>query len=146
MQVLVIGSGGREHALAWAVANVAREGDVFHVCHCVPEPASLHVFPGMYLPPDSDAEEEEVHGAVAMVRRRFGRRLADAGIAFEVHVLTAADSPDEISRALAELADRLGAACIVLAHHNRSGFRAWWDGSVSAAAARRCRTPTVVVH
>lgn len=35
-------------------------GDTFHLLHVVPEPSMIHVWPGMYVPPDDDAEQDEV--------------------------------------------------------------------------------------
>lgn len=35
-------------------------GDTIHLLHVVPEPSMIHVWPGMYVPPDDDAEKEEV--------------------------------------------------------------------------------------
>lgn len=31
-----------------------------HLLHVVPEPSMIHVWPGMYVPPDDDAEQDEV--------------------------------------------------------------------------------------
>lgn len=35
-------------------------GDTLHLLHVVPEPSMVHVWPGMYVPPDDDAEQDEV--------------------------------------------------------------------------------------
>ena len=35
-------------------------GDIVHLLHVVPEPSMIHVWPGMYVPPDDDAEQDEV--------------------------------------------------------------------------------------
>ena len=35
-------------------------GDTIHLLHVVPEPSMIHVWPGMYVPPDDTAEHEEV--------------------------------------------------------------------------------------
>ena len=35
-------------------------GDTLHLLHVVPEPSMIHVWPGMYVPPDDDAEQDEV--------------------------------------------------------------------------------------
>jgi len=35
-------------------------GDTIHLLHVVPEPSMIHVWPGMYVPPDDNAEQEEV--------------------------------------------------------------------------------------
>ena len=35
-------------------------GDTVHLLHVVPEPIMIHVWPGMYVPPDDDAEKDEV--------------------------------------------------------------------------------------
>jgi len=35
-------------------------GDVVHLLHVVPEPSMIHVWPGMYVPPDDNVEQEEV--------------------------------------------------------------------------------------
>lgn len=43
-------------ASAWS--HIA--GDTFHLLHVVPEPSMIHVWPGMYVPPDDDAEQDEV--------------------------------------------------------------------------------------
>ena len=58
MKVLILGSGGREHALAWAVAGSSRvtevvcapgNGGIAQVARCVPvepEGSGFHAAPG----------------------------------------------------------------------------------------------------
>ncbi len=40
--------------------GLVHAGDVIHLLHVVPEPSMIHVWPGMYVPPDDNAEQEEV--------------------------------------------------------------------------------------
>ncbi len=40
--------------------GLVHAGDVVHLLHVVPEPSMIHVWPGMYVPPDDNAEQEEV--------------------------------------------------------------------------------------
>ncbi len=48
-------------------------GDVVHLLHVVPEPSMIHVWPGMYVPPDDNAEQEEVkHSQHRTVRLTHG--------------------------------------------------------------------------
>ncbi len=35
-------------------------GDVFHLLHIIPEPAMVHIWAGVYVPPDENAELLEV--------------------------------------------------------------------------------------
>ena len=45
-------------SLVWTLHVPA--GDTLHLLHVVPEPSMVHVWPGMYVPPDDDAEQDEV--------------------------------------------------------------------------------------
>ena len=44
-------------------------GDVVHLLHVVPEPSMIHVWPGMYVPPDDNAEQEEVQQSQSRTMR-----------------------------------------------------------------------------
>lgn len=51
-----------EHANgAFVQPGIVHAGDVVHLLHVVPEPSMIHVWPGMYVPPDDNAEQEEVN-------------------------------------------------------------------------------------
>jgi hypothetical protein len=39
---------------------LSRQGDKFHLVHIIPEPPTLHPWPGVYVPPDDALEREEV--------------------------------------------------------------------------------------
>jgi len=50
-----------EIAIRWAIDNLFRAGDVFHLLHVIPEPQMIHIWSGVYIPPDEDAELVEVY-------------------------------------------------------------------------------------
>jgi hypothetical protein len=67
-----------EIAIRWAVENVYRPGDVFHLLHVIPEPQMVHIWAGVYIPPDDDAELLEVEDTKHFVKHRFAKVLVDA--------------------------------------------------------------------
>jgi nucleotide-binding universal stress UspA family protein len=127
---------------------MSRSGDGVHLVHALAEAEPLQVHPGMFIPPagESDDEDAAATGAVLMIQARFTRQLVDAGIPFEVHLLSARSEPGDIAAAVAEKAEALGAAAVVVAHHPASPLRSWWHGSVAADVAKKSKVPTLVVH
>lgn len=60
--------------------NVYRTGDVFHLLHVIPEPQMVHIWAGVYIPPDDDAELMEVEDTKDFVKHRFAKVLVDAKV------------------------------------------------------------------
>lgn len=69
-----------EQALQWAVDNVYRSGDIFHLLHVIPEPKMVHIWAGVYIPPDEDAELVEVEDTKEFVKHRFAKTLIAAQV------------------------------------------------------------------
>eukprot|EP00884_Botryococcus_braunii_P006838 jgi/Botrbrau1/16155/Bobra.0309s0005.1 len=93
------------------------QGMCFHLLHIVEEPHMIHIWPGMYLPPDDDAEEEEVEEAVKMVRRRFTKLLASRKIPFDVSIVVAGTEPSQVATVIRDKADEIKASAVVMARH-----------------------------
>ena len=66
-----------ELAIHWAVDNLYRPGDVLHLLHVIPEPKMVHIWAGVYVPPDEDAELVEVEDTKHFVKHRFAKFLVE---------------------------------------------------------------------
>jgi nucleotide-binding universal stress UspA family protein len=131
-------------ALEWAAKHLYRTGDKFHLVHIIPEPPTLHPWPGVYVPPDDALEREEFHDATAMVRAAFAPIVNQHMIPTDVHLIVAADSPGSIAALLLEKQQELEAAALVVASHGKQALQEFWTGSVTCALLRRCPAPLVV--
>eukprot|EP00887_Chlorella_sp_A99_P004596 scaffold4.g4596.t1 len=135
----------------------------------------VHVWAGVYIPPDEDAELVEVEDTKLMVTHRFAKKLLDAKIPFHLHVIvgpTDSDSVAELIRRKAQdIAAKVGASrrwpvdtllgwegameervlgcgeCIVMARHSKGRLKEMWVGSVTKAIVAKPapHIPVVVV-
>ncbi|DBB03643.1 TPA: hypothetical protein ACH3X3_010973 [Trebouxia sp. C0006] len=137
-----------EHACSWAASNICRKGawtfmldsplsehengvsvqpglvyagDVVHLLHVVPEPSMIHVWPGMYVPPDDNAEQEEVHVAVA------------------------GTETDHLAKLINEKAEEVDAACVIMASHGKTSFQEFWAGSTSTNTTHTSSRPICII-
>lgn len=134
-----------EQACQWAARNMYRKGDTIHLLHVVPEPSMIHVWPGMYVPPDDDAEKEEVDDAVGMIRKRFTSHLKASKIPCQVHVSVAGTETDHLAKLINEKAEELDAACIVMASHGKTSFQEFWAGSTSTNTQHTSSRPICII-
>lgn len=134
-----------EMAIRWSCEQVYRRGDVFHLLHVIPEPTMVHVWGGVYVPPDEDAEGKEVEDTKAMVTHRFAEVLLENRVPFKLHVVVGPVDTESVARVIDGKAADLGAALIVLAAHSKGRFKKMWIGSVTATVVRKSGTPVVVV-
>lgn len=134
-----------EHACSWAASNIYRKGDTIHLLHVVPEPSMIHVWPGMYVPPDDDAEKEEVDDAVRMIRKRFTNHLKSSKIPCQVHVAVAGTETDHLAKLINEKAEELDAACVIMASHGKSSFQELWTGSTSTNTTHTSSRPICII-
>ncbi|KAL0036884.1 hypothetical protein WJX77_003501 [Trebouxia sp. C0004] len=134
-----------QHACSWAASNICRKGDVIHLLHVVPEPSMIHVWPGMYVPPDDNAEQEEVDDAVGMIRRRFTSHLKESKISCQVHVAVAGTETDHLAKLINEKAEELDAACVIMASHGKTSFQEFWAGSTSTNTTHTSSRPICII-
>ncbi|KAA6423858.1 MAG: hypothetical protein FRX49_06428 [Trebouxia sp. A1-2] len=120
-------------------------GDVIHLLHVVPEPSMIHVWPGMYVPPDDNAEQEEVNDAVGMIRRRFTSHLKKSKISCQVHVAVAGTETDHLAKLINEKAEELDAACVIMASHGKTSFQEFWAGSTSTNTTHTSSRPICII-
>ena len=66
--------------------------------------------------------------------------LRQSGIPTEAHVLRG-----DPAQAIIEAALQLGAGCIILASHGKSGLEAFWQGSVAHKVCSLCGVPLLTV-
>lgn len=69
-----------ERAIQWAIEELHQPGDVFHLLHVVPEPQMVHIWAGVYVPPDENAELLEVEDTKIFVSHRFANKLMGAKV------------------------------------------------------------------
>ncbi|KAL3155908.1 hypothetical protein ABBQ32_012905 [Trebouxia sp. C0010 RCD-2024] len=134
-----------ERACQWAAENIYRQGDTVHLLHVVPEPSMVHVWPGMYVPPDDDAEQDEVNDAVRMIRKRFTSHLKLSKIPCQVHVAVAGTETDHLAKLINEKAEEIDAACIVMASHGKTSFQEFWAGSTSSSTSQNSSRPICII-
>lgn len=134
-----------EYACQWAASNIYRKGDTIHLLHVVPEPSMIHVWPGMYVPPDDDAEQDEVSDATKMIRKRFTSHLKSAKIPCQVHVAVAGTETDHLAKLINEKAEEVDAACMIMASHGKTSFQEFWAGSTSTSTSHSSSRPICII-
>jgi nucleotide-binding universal stress UspA family protein len=134
-----------EVAIRWAIDNVYRQGDLFHLLHVIPEPRMVHVWVGMYLPPDEQAELEEVDYTKEFCKHRFVDMLASAKIPFELHVVLGTTDSEAVARVIAHKAEELPADWVVMAQHSKGRLKELWLGSVTKQLVTQAKVPVAVV-
>ncbi|GAB4823893.1 hypothetical protein N2152v2_010939 [Parachlorella kessleri] len=106
----------------------------------------VHIWAGVYVPPDENAELLEVEDTKMFVSHRFARRLMDAKIPFRLHVIVGPTDTDSVAEVIARKCSDLQAACVVLAKHSKGRLKELWAGSVTVACLRKCcKVPIAVV-
>ncbi|KAF6257377.1 hypothetical protein COO60DRAFT_1639995 [Scenedesmus sp. NREL 46B-D3] len=140
----LVGMPTSKAALEWAAKQLYRTGDKFHLVHIIPEPPTLHAWPGVYVPPDDALERQEFREATAMVRTAFAPVVNQRMIPTDVHLIVAADGPDSIAGLLLEKQQELEAAALVVASHGKQALQEFWTGSVTRSLLKRCPAPLVV--
>ncbi|KAK9786674.1 hypothetical protein WJX73_005412 [Symbiochloris irregularis] len=142
-----------EHLLQWAIVNLHRKGDTFHIVHvalvlAAPEEIQ-HSVPGMshtvHNRPVEDAKADAERAKV-FVREKFVAPLQAAHIAFEPHLFMENDKapPESIAAAVDSVAKDVNATMIVIARSNKSSVQKFFVGSV-AAKVTALPWPMVVV-
>ncbi|KAL6770331.1 hypothetical protein ACKKBG_A34530 [Auxenochlorella protothecoides x Auxenochlorella symbiontica] len=134
-----------EVAISWATKNVYRHGDVFHLLHVVPEPTMVHIWGGVYVPPDESAELQEIEDTKHMVSHRFAEALVAAKVPFKLHVIVGPSDTDSIARVVSAKAADLGAQLVVVARHSKGKLKEFLVGSVTASIVKSCTSPVLVV-
>lgn len=139
-------SDDAERALEYAI-SLFPTGHVFHLLNVVPEPQMVHVWAGVYIPPDDDAELLEVEDAKLMATHRFAKKLLTAKIPFHLHVIVGPTDSDSVSRIVQHKAANMGAKCIVVAKHSKGKLQEMWVGSVTKSLISRppANVPIIVV-
>eukprot|EP00878_Enallax_costatus_P012141 GHUV01012675.1.p1 GENE.GHUV01012675.1~~GHUV01012675.1.p1 ORF type:complete len:179 (+),score=37.74 GHUV01012675.1:287-823(+) len=133
-----------QDAVQWAIKNIYNTGDKFHLVHVIPEPPTLHPWPGVYIPPDDALEREEFQEATTLVKEAFAPLVNAAKVPTDVHLIVAVDAPESIASLLWEKARDLAATCLVVASHGKSALQEFWAGSVTRNLLRKVSTPIVV--
>lgn len=145
---LIVGidnSANSTHALSWALQHMYRRGDKLHLVHVVPEPPTLHPWPGLYVPPDDALERQEFKEAADMLLAAFTPLVARAGAPCDAHLIVAAEDPSSIVSILLDKQADLEAAVLVVAPHSSGGLAEWWLGSVTKGLLAHSPVPVVVV-
>ncbi|KAK2076886.1 hypothetical protein QBZ16_005114 [Prototheca wickerhamii] len=112
-----------EVSIEWAIKNTYKQGDVFHLLHVVPEPTMVHIWGGVYVPPDESAELQEIEDTKTMVTHRFAERLVSEKIPFKLHVIVGPTDTDSIAKVVAAKAEDLGASLVVVARHSKGKLK-----------------------
>jgi nucleotide-binding universal stress UspA family protein len=94
--------------------------------------------------PPSEAELQGLEQAAHLVADEGAARARQAGLSAQAVVARGA-SPDEIAKALCDLAETRDATLVVVGRRGQSRLKEVVLGSVSNAAVHHCRRPVLVV-
>jgi nucleotide-binding universal stress UspA family protein len=134
-----------EKSLHWAIENLYRPGDIFHLLHLIPEPTMVHIWAGIYVPPDEDAELVEIEDTKEFVKHRFLQTLLAAKVPFQLHVILGPTDSESIAKVIAKKVDDLSAEAVVMAKHTKGKLKEYWLGSVTKELIKRVKIPVAVV-
>ena len=134
-----------EKSLHWAIENLYRSGDIFHLLHVIPEPKMIHIWAGVYIPPDEDAELLEIEDTKEFVKHRFLQALLAAKIPFQLHVILGPIDSEAVAKVIAKKVKDLNADAVVMAKHSKGKLKGYWLGSVTKELLKRVDMPVAVV-
>jgi len=134
-----------ELALHWAIENFYRPGDILHLLHVIPEPRMVHIWAGIYIPPDEDAELLEIEDTKEFVKHRFLRALVAAKVPFQLHVILGPTDSETVAKVIIKKVGDLGADTVVMGKHSKGKMKEFWLGSVTKELIKRARVPVAVV-
>ena len=134
-----------ELAIIWAVENLYRTGDVFHLLHVIPEPKMVHIWAGVYVPPDDDAELMELEDTKQFVKHRFAKQLMQAQVPFQLHVIVGPTDPLSVAKVITKKCSDLHAELIVIGKHSKGKMKEYWVGSCTKELVNNAPVPVAVV-
>ncbi|KAG7675239.1 hypothetical protein NADE_007275 [Nannochloris sp. 'desiccata'] len=134
-----------ELALDWAIENLYRPGDIFHLLHVIPEPKMVHIWAGIYIPPDEDAELVEIEDTKEFVKHRFLQKLVAAKVPFQLHVILGPTDSENVAKVITKKVEDLSAETVVMGKHSKGRIKEFWLGSVTKELIKRVKIPVAVV-
>lgn len=106
----------------------------------------VHIWSGVYVPPDEEAELQEVEYTKDFVTYRFATLLVNNRIPFMLHVIIGNDDSESIAKVIQQKAVDVDAAMVIMSRHNKGVVQSWWVGSVTKELAKLVsQCPLVVV-
>ena len=105
----------------------------------------VHIWAGMYVPPDDDAELLEVEDTKEFVKHRFARMLVNAKVPFQLHVIVGPVDSEAVAKLVAKKSKDLDAEVVIVARHSKGKLKEYWVGSVTKALVKICPVPVAVV-
>ena len=134
-----------ELALHWAIENLYRSGDILHLLHVIPEPKMVHIWAGIYIPPDEDAELVEIEDTKEFVKHRFLQTLITAKVPFQLHIILGPTDSEAVAKVISKKVEDLKAETVVMAKHSKGKLKEYWLGSVTKELIKRVKIPVAVV-
>ena len=105
----------------------------------------VHVWAGVYIPPDEDAELIEIEDTKDFVKHRFVETLIAARIPFQLHVILGPTDSAAVAGLIEKKVKDLGAEAVVMARHSKGKLKEYWAGSVTKSVIKRVTVPVAVV-
>lgn len=105
----------------------------------------VHIWAGIYIPPDEDAELLEIEDTKEFVKHRFLRALVAAKVPFQLHVILGPTDSETVAKVIIKKVGDLGADTVVMGKHSKGKMKEFWLGSVTKELIKRARVPVAVV-
>jgi nucleotide-binding universal stress UspA family protein len=141
-----------DNVLEWAIKNIYREGDDFHLLHVIPVPMPQVVggFGAMdsivTVEPDPQTDLKHIAEAKEMMKSRFIPKLATRNIPYQVEIVHFLTDADSIGEAICKRADALNAAAVCMAKHQRGAISEFFLGSTTKYCTTHMKAPLIVLH
>jgi nucleotide-binding universal stress UspA family protein len=105
----------------------------------------VHIWAGVYVPPDEDAELLEIEDTKDFVKHRFLQTLIQNKVPFQLHVILGPTDSESVGRVVAKKVEDIKADTVVIAKHSKGKIKEYWLGSVTKELIKRVNIPVAVV-
>lgn len=96
--------------------------------------------------PDPQTDIEHIKAAKEMMRSKFVPKLATRDIPYKVEIVHFLTDADSIGQAICTRAEKLDAAAVCMAKHQKGKISEWFLGSTTKYCIGHCKAPLVVLH
>jgi nucleotide-binding universal stress UspA family protein len=105
----------------------------------------VHIWAGVYIPPDEDAELLEIEDTKKFVKHRFLHALLAAKIPFQLHVILGPTDSEAVAKVIGKKVEDINAEAVVMAKHTKGKLKEFWLGSTTKEVIKRVKVPVAVV-
>ncbi|KAK9805202.1 hypothetical protein WJX72_005879 [[Myrmecia] bisecta] len=147
-------SDASEEALQWTLDNLFKKGDEIHFFHVVPLPVPEMVG-GVGLggvgdfimaDPDPKIDQKHIRDAQEFIQRRYIPRCEAGRVDYKIEIVHFGTDCDSVGAVICQRAEKLNAAGVVMAKHNRGRISEFFLGSVTKYCTHHSKQPVVVLH